>query len=328
MTAVQADPADDMATVAEPVAPYISYVVPLLDEEPTLRTLYERIRNATEALGHSFEIVFVDDGSRDGSFALITELHQADPRVRALRFGKNRGKSDALEAGFRAANGQLIVTMDADLQDDPDEVGKLLNKLETGPYDLVSGWKVNRQDPAEKRIFSKLFNGVTGYFSGLRLHDFNCGFKVYRREVTESFKVYGEMHRFLPVLAYWHGFRVGEEGVQHHPRSFGSSHFGASRILKGLFDFTTVMFLVKFEKRPLHLFGAIGLLCLLLGGGISVWFFLAWLFGAPMHVRPIMIGGWVLIVMGIQFFSMGLLGEMLARGHQETAQVPVRERLG
>ncbi len=326
MTAPQMAPAGaDGEAIARP---YLSYVVPLLDEEPSLAALYERICSATEALGHRFEIIFVDDGSRDGSFELIRSLHQTDRRVRALRFGRNRGKSDALQAGFLAARGDLVITMDADLQDDPDEVGKLLATLEEGGYDLVSGWKEDRQDPTEKRLFSKLFNRVTGYFSGIDLHDFNCGFKVYRREVTESLRVYGEMHRFLPVLAHWNGFKVGEVGVRHHPRRFGSSHFGASRILKGLFDFTTVMFLLKFEKRPLHLFGAIGLLCLVLGGGISAWFVLKWMLGAEMYLRPIMVGGWVLIVMGIQFFSMGLLGEMLARNHQESAHLPVRERLG
>ncbi len=308
--------------------PYLSYVVPLLNEAPSLNALYARICTATEALGHRFEIIFVDDGSRDDSFELIRQLHQSDPRVRALRFGRNRGKSDALQAGCNAVRGELVITMDADLQDDPDEVARLIAALNEGGYDLVSGWKVNRQDPVEKRLFSKLFNRVTGYFSGVDLHDFNCGFKVYRREVTDSLRVYGEMHRFLPVLAHWNGFKVGELGVKHHPRRFGASHFGASRILKGLFDFTTVMFLMKFEKRPLHLFGFIGLMCLLAGGGISAWFVVEWLLGADMYLRPVMVGGWVLIVMGIQFVSMGLLGEMLARHHHKMADMPIRERLG
>ncbi|MBI5137828.1 MAG: glycosyltransferase family 2 protein [Nitrospirae bacterium] len=322
---------DDARALAETPAtapPHISYVIPLLNERPSLEELYRRIRAATEALGHGFEIVFVDDGSSDGSFDLIRTLHRADGRVRALRFGRNRGKSDALQAGFAAARGEIVVTMDADLQDDPDEVGKLLAALEADGLDLVSGWKATRHDPAEKRIFSKIFNGVTSRFSGVRLHDFNCGFKAYRRVVTDSFRVYGEMHRFLPVLAHWNGFRVGEVAVRHHPRRYGRSRFGASRIVKGLFDFTTVMFLVKFEKRPLHLFGSIGLACLALGGGISLWFVLRWLLGEAMYMRPIMIGGWVLMVIGIQFVSMGLLGEMLARAHHQKAEVPIRERLG
>jgi len=312
---------------AAPV-PALSYVVPLYNESPSLADLYDAIRQATEGMGMPFEVVFVDDGSTDDSFHVLANLHAADPRVRVLRFGRNRGKSDALDAGFRAARGRFVVTMDADLQDDPAEVPALLKALTEGGYDLVSGWKEVRHDPLSKRAFSRLFNWVTGRFSGIRLHDFNCGLKLYRREVTDRLRVYGELHRFLPVLAHWNGFRVGEMAVRHHPRRFGRSRFGASRLVKGLFDFITVMFLVKFERRPLHLFGSVGLLCLLAGGGISLLFVARWLMGEPMYVRPIMIGGWVLILLGLQFFSMGLLGEMLTRGHQERAEVPIQERLG
>jgi glycosyltransferase involved in cell wall biosynthesis len=317
--------AQDPGTAGEP---RLTYVVPLLNEQATLEELYAGIRDASEALGLSFEIVFVDDGSTDDSFAVLAGLHGADPRVRVLRFGRNRGKSDALEAGFRAARGELVVTMDADLQDDPAEVPRLLQALEEGGYDLVSGWKTVRRDSLSKRLLSRLFNGVTGVFSGLRLHDFNCGFKVYRREVTDTLRVYGELHRFLPVLAHWHGFKVGELGVRHHPRRYGRSRFGASRLVKGMFDFVTVMFLVKFERRPLHLFGSLGLGCLAVGGGISLYFVVEWLLGEPMYVRPIMIAGWVLILLGLQFFSIGLLGEMLTRGNQARSEVPVQDRLG
>ncbi|MFQ5509652.1 MAG: glycosyltransferase family 2 protein [Leptospirillia bacterium] len=308
--------------------PEISFVIPLLNEAETLESLFRQIRQVMTDMGRAFEVVFVDDGSTDNSFEILKKMHLDDPRVRVLRLGKNRGKSDALAAGFDAVYGDIVITMDADLQDDPAEVPTLLAALEEGDYDLVSGWKKDRKDPLEKRIFSKLFNRVTSRFSGVRLHDFNCGFKAYRREVSDSFLVYGEMHRFLPVLAHWNGFRVGEAAVRHHPRRFGKSHFGASRTIKGLFDFITVMFLVKFEKRPLHLFGSIGILCLLAGSGVSLYFLLQWASGAPMHLRPIMVAGWVLIVMGIQFFSIGLVGELLVRGHQEHARVPVRERLG
>lgn len=308
-------------------APELTYVVPLLNESPSLVDLYEGIRAATESLGLSFEVVFVDDGSTDDSFAVLSSLHAMDPRVRVLRFGRNRGKSDALDAGFRAARGRLVVTMDADLQDDPAEVPRMVEALTDGGYDLVSGWKTVRRDTLSKRLFSKVFNWVTGRFSGIQLHDFNCGFKIYRREVTDTLRVYGELHRFLPVLAHWHGFKVGELGVRHHPRRHGQSRFGASRLLKGLFDFITVMFLVKFERRPLHLFGSLGLACLALGGGISLFFVAIWILGEPMHVRPIMIGGWVLILLGIQFFSIGLLGEMLTRGNQARSEVPVQDRL-
>jgi len=309
-------------------APELSYVVPLYNESPSLTALYEAVRDVSEGLGLTFEIVFVDDGSTDDSFAILADLHASDPRVRALRFGRNRGKSDALDAGFRAVRGRYVVTLDADLQDDPAEVPRMLEALHAGRYDLISGWKEVRRDPFSRRALSRLFNWVTSRVSGIRLHDFNCGFKVYRREVTDRIRVYGELHRFLPVLAHWNGFKVGEVVVRHHPRRYGRSRFGASRMLKGVFDLITVMFLVKFERRPLHLFGSVGLLCLLVGGGISLFFVARWLLGEPMYVRPIMIGGWVLVLLGLQFFSMGLLGEMLTRSHQERAEVPVRERLG
>jgi glycosyltransferase involved in cell wall biosynthesis len=314
---------------ADPEArPALSFVVPLLNEAPSLAELYGRIREVGEGLAMPFELVFVDDGSTDGSFEALKSLHAEDGRVRVLRFGRNRGKSDALSAGFEAARGDLVITLDADLQDDPDEVPRMLQTLREGDYDLVSGWKSVRRDPLSKRVASKVFNWVTGRFSGIRLHDFNCGLKVYRREVTDTVPVYGELHRFLPVLAHWHGFKVGELAVKHHPRRYGRSHFGASRLVKGLFDFVTVMFLVRFERRPLHLFGSVGLACMAAGGGISLFFVVRWLAGEPMYVRPIMIAGWVLILLGLQFFSIGLLGEMLARGHEGRAEVPVRERLG
>ncbi len=318
----------DRARKVVAMAPFLSYVVPLYNESPSLEELYRQIRESADELGHAFEIVFVDDGSTDDSFAVLSALHQSDARVRILKFGKNRGKSDALEAGFRSTRGELIVTLDADLQDDPAELSRLLDTMAAGNYDMVSGWKMERQDPLEKKLFSKLFNWVTGFVSGLSLRDFNCGFKVYRRAVVESISVYGEMHRFLPVLAHWNGFRVGEVGVHHRARRYGQSRFGATRVLKGLFDFITVMFLVKFEKRPLHLFGSLGSLCLLAGGAISIYFVVIWLLGEPMHIRPIMVGGWVLMLLGIQFFSIGLLGEMLTRGHQQTARLPVQERIG
>lgn len=312
----------------ENALPRLSFVIPVLNERESLEELHRRICGAVERAGSQFEVLFVDDGSTDGSFELMENMNRRDPRVRALRFGKNRGKSAALEAGFRSAMGEVIITMDADLQDDPDEVPRMLEAMSEHGYDVVSGWKKERKDPFGKRFMSRIFNGVTGYFSGLRLHDFNCGFKAYRREVTDNMRVYGEMHRFLPVLAFWNGFQVGEMPVKHHARRYGRSHYGASRIVKGLFDFVTVMFLVKFGRRPLHLFGTLGLLCLMGGAGISLFFAVQWLLGEAMRLRPIMVGGWVLILMGIQFFSIGLLGEMLARGHQEHERQPVQDRVG
>jgi glycosyltransferase involved in cell wall biosynthesis len=324
----EAAPQASETNAPESAAPELSYVVPLYNESPSLGALDDALREVSAGLGLPFEVVFVDDGSTDDSFAVLSGLHAADPRVRVLRFGRNRGKSDALDAGFRAVRGHLVVTLDADLQDDPAEVPRMLDALHAGGYDLVSGWKEVRRDSLARRTLSRLFNWVTARVSGIRLHDFNCGFKVYRREVTDRIRVYGELHRFLPVLAHWSGFKVGELPVRHHPRPYGRSRFGSSRLLKGVFDLITVMFLVRFERRPLHLFGSVGLLCFLVGGGISLYFVARWLLGEPMYIRPIMIGGWVLILLGLQFFSMGLLGEMLTRGHQERAEVPVRERLG
>ncbi|MDH4229025.1 MAG: glycosyltransferase family 2 protein [Nitrospirota bacterium] len=308
--------------------PRLSYVIPLLNEKASLEELYRRIATVTERAGCQFEVLFVDDGSRDGSFEVVAELGRRDPRVRGVRFGRNRGKSAALDAGFRAALGDVIITMDADLQDDPEEVPRMLELLASHNLDVVSGWKRSRRDPFSRRLLSRIFNGVTARFSGLHLHDFNCGFKAYRRQVIDHTRVYGELHRFLPVLAHWNGFRVGEMEVRHHPRRFGSSRYGASRIVKGLFDFITVMFLVKFSRRPLHLFGSIGMLCLLAGGGISLFFVAQWLSGVPMRLRPVMVGGWVLVLVGIQFFSIGLLGEMLARSQHESEEAPVQDRVG
>lgn len=328
LTAAERPAAAGVGVPEGAAAPALSYVIPLYNESPSLAALYEAVRDVSEGLEMPFEIVFVDDGSTDDSFAVLAALHEADPRVRVLRFGRNRGKSDALDAGFRAVRGDLVVTLDADLQDDPAELPRMLEALTADGYDLVSGWKEVRRDAFSRRALSRLFNWVTAWVSGIRLHDFNCGFKLYRRDVTDRVRVYGELHRFLPVLAHWNGFKVGEVSVQHHPRRYGRSRFGSSRLLKGVFDLITVMFLVKFERRPLHLFGTFGLLCLLVGGGISLFFVVLWLLGEPMYLRPIMIGGWVLILLGLQFFSMGLLGEMLTRSHQERAEVPVRERLG
>jgi len=296
--------APDMATV--------SVVIPVLNEEASLRPLYEEIRTALEPLDLRYEVVFVDDGSTDASFAVIEELHAADPRVRAVQFRRNFGKSAALSAGFAMAQGDVVVTMDADLQDDSAEIPRFLAKLDEG-YDLVSGWKYPRRDPWTKTWPSRLFNWTTALLSGVHLHDFNCGFKAYRREVTQEFDLYGELYRYIPVLAHWRGFRVTEIKVHHRPRRFGRSKYGAARFLRGFFDLLTVLFITQYTTRPLHLFGWAGLAAFGAGLLINLYLSLLWLQGEPIGTRPLLTLGVLLLTTGVQFFSFGLLAEMLTK---------------
>ena len=304
----------------------VSIVIPLLNEAESLPELYQRIVAALEEAGVSFEVLFVDDGSRDGSFETIRRFRENDDRVRAIRFRRNYGKSAALAVGFEAARGDAVVTMDADLQDDPAEVPGMVDLLGEG-YDLVSGWKKDRKDPLSKRLPSKLFNRVTGIVSGLRLHDFNCGLKAYRREVVETIPVYGELHRYLPVLAHWAGFRVTETPVLHHPRKHGSSKFGLGRFTHGFFDLLTVYFVSNYTRRPLHLFGSFGLLSLGTGFGIALYLTWLWLSGVGIGTRPLLQLSVLLMVLGIQLVSMGLIAEMIAHQARRTEDYAVHERL-
>ena len=304
----------------------VSIVIPLLNEAESLPELYQRIVAALEEAGVSFEVLFVDDGSRDGSFETIRRFRENDDRVRAIRFRRNYGKSAALAVGFEAVRGDAVVTMDADLQDDPAEVPGMVDLLGEG-YDLVSGWKKDRKDPLSKRLPSKLFNRVTGIVSGLRLHDFNCGLKAYRREVVETIPVYGELHRYLPVLAHWAGFRVTETPVLHHPRKHGSSKFGLGRFTHGFFDLLTVYFVSNYTRRPLHLFGSFGLLSLGTGFGIALYLTWLWLSGVGIGTRPLLQFSVLLMVLGIQLVSMGLIAEMIAHQARRTEDYAVHERL-
>jgi len=303
----------------------ISAVIPVYDESESLQQLHGELVRALDALGRPWEVLYLDDGSRDGSDRVIAALAQQDARVRGLSFRRNFGKSAALAVGFRMARGEWVLTLDADLQDDPAELPKLVTALESG-LDLVSGWKQDRQDPITKTLPSRLFNAVTGKVAGIRLHDFNCGFKLYRREVVESIEVYGELHRFMPALAHWRGFRVGEVPVQHRARKFGRSKFGAARFVNGFLDLLSAAFLSTSALKPLHLFGRIGLLFLASGLGIGVFFIVLWFAGDPIRVRPLMLFGAGLVLLGIQLILMGLLGEMIARIHAPRADYPVRAR--
>ena len=300
-------------------APQLSLVIPLLNEADNLRPLHERLTTSLTQVGRPYEILFVDDGSTDASPVILEELFRRDPaHVRVIQFRRNFGKTAALSAGFAHARGPVIITMDADLQDDPAEIPAMLARLDEG-YDLVAAWRVDRQDPLDKRLPSRLFNFVVSRFTGVRLHDFNCGFKVYRRAVTDSVRLYGELHRFIPVLAHQQGFRVAELPVRHHPRHAGVSKYGAGRLLRGFLDFGTVLFLTTYLKRPLHLFGTSGLVIFGLGSLINLYLAVLWLLRevggvagiGPIGTRPLLTVGVLAMILGIQLISIGLLGEML-----------------
>jgi glycosyltransferase involved in cell wall biosynthesis len=296
----------------------LSFVVPVYNEVESLLQLYDEIIAAGESQGFRFEILFIDDGSTDGSDRILFDLAEKDERVRVASFRRNFGKSAALAIAFARVRGRYVMTLDADLQDDPAELANLLRVMEDGGHDLVSGWKEKRHDPWTKTLPSKLFNAVTGRVTGTRIHDLNCGLKLYRREVVEAIDVYGELHRFLPALANWKGFRVGEAPVRHRARKFGQSKFGAARFLNGFLDLTAVSFVQTSALKPLHVFGRIALLLIALGGLIELYFLIQWLGGEPLRVRPLLVLGAVLVIVGIQFASMGLLGELMATQHSKT----------
>lgn len=297
----------------------ISVVIPLFNEEGSLPELTERLHKVLSTLANErYEILYIDDGSTDSSLTILEREAAADNRVKVLSFQRNLGKSSALDIGFRHAQGEFVITMDADLQDDPDELPNLIGKLKDG-YDLVSGWKKKRYDPISKTLPSKLFNYVTSKASGIRLHDFNCGLKAYRKAVVKALRVYGEMHRYLPALAHWMGFRVTELPVTHHARQHGVSKFGASRFVKGYLDLLTVLFTTRFAKRPLHLFGTSGSLLCVSGFLILAYLTIGWLLDSlyfANHV-PLTLFGILLIIVGIQLVVMGLLGELVVRNTME-----------
>jgi glycosyltransferase involved in cell wall biosynthesis len=296
----------------------ISIVIPLHNEERSIALLYDELQAALEPLGQEWEAVFVDDGSVDGSFAALTRLHDANENVRVVRLRRNFGKAAALAAGFGQARGEIVVTIDADLQDDPAEIPRLLVKLDEG-FDLVSGWKTRRRDPLRRRVLSRIFNWVTGRMSGLRLHDMNCGLKAYRAEVVRGMPLYGELHRFIPVLAQYRGFRVAELPVNHRPREHGRSRYGVERYIRGFLDLLTVSFIGRYRHRPLHLFGGLGLILGLFGVAILVYLTVVKALGHAIGERPLLTLGVLLVVVGLQFFSLGLISEMLTSQHEETA---------
>jgi len=302
----------------------ISVVVPVRDEERSVALLYEELEAALEPAGEPWEAIFVDDGSQDGTFSALTRLHARTPNTRVVRLRRNFGKSAALAAGFAQAQGETIVTIDGDLQDDPAEIPHLLAKLDEG-FDLVSGWKARRHDPWRRRLVSKIFNAVTGRVSGLRLHDMNCGLKAYRAEVVTGLPLYGELHRFIPVLAHYRGYRVAELPVNHRPRPHGRSRYGLERYVRGFLDLLTVTFMGRYRHRPLHLFGGLGLVLGLLGTIVLVYLTVLKATGAAIGQRPLLTLGVLLVVVGLQFFSLGLISEMVTSHHEERAGAGQRE---
>jgi glycosyltransferase involved in cell wall biosynthesis len=289
----------------------LSIVIPLLNEKESLRPLFDAIVNAAGPVGH-YEMIFVDDGSVDGSFEEIRAISaSAGTKVRAFRFSRNYGKSAALATGIARATGDLIVTMDADLQDDPAAIPDLMKKLDEG-YDLVSGWKKIRHDPVSFTVPSRIWNFATSLISGVRLHDFNCGLKAYRAAAAKSLEIYGERHRYLPVLAHWDGWRVAEIPVTHHRRKFGKSKYGFSKFFKGFLDLLTLLFLRRYLRSPLHFFGLVGLLLMAAGGAVLGYFGVQWLLTGVMRIRPLTLLSVGAVIMGIQFLSFGFLAEMLA----------------
>ncbi len=288
----------------------LSIVIPVYNEEKNLTPLHAGLKSILEGLAGRYEVIFVDDGSNDDSFSILEKLHREDSNVKVIQFRKNFGKSAALSAGFSKARGKIIITMDADLQDDAREIPNFIQKLEEG-YDLVSGWRSKRQDPFSKILPSRLFNYLTSTLTGVKIHDFNCGFKCYRKEVIEDLSLYGELHRYVPALAHWQGFRVSEIKVKHHPRVHGRSKYGASRLFSGLTDLLTVMFLTKYVKKPLHLFGGVGFLFFLVGLIISVHLAILWFLGQGIGNRPLLLLGVLLMLVGFQIISTGLIGEMI-----------------
>ncbi len=285
----------------------LSIVIPVHNEEENVVLLYKELMNIIPALDRTYEIIFIDDGSTDNTFEKLKDIKE--DHLRIILFQRNYGKAAALSCGFREAKGEYIITMDGDLQDDPKEIPKFLVSL--NDYDMVSGWKFERKDAMSKKAFSKIFNKLTQILTGINIHDFNCGYKGYRSYVVKNIHVYAEFHRYIPVLAHWKGYTVGEIKVDHHARRYGKSKYGIERLLKGFLDLITVTFLGTYKKRPLHIFGTVGFILGLSGIMIGAYLFSLWIKGIKIGDRPLLMLGILLIVTGVQLISLGLIGELI-----------------
>jgi glycosyltransferase involved in cell wall biosynthesis len=327
-----ADSSDVVASNQRADGPRLSVVIPAMNEEGNILGLHQSIADVLDEMDITFELILVDDGSTDGTWQAIETLSARDRRVVGLRHRRNFGKARGLATGFAVASGELVLTMDADLQDDPTEIPRFLEKLDEG-FDLVSGWKQRRQDPLGKTFPSRVFNATVRKVSGVPLHDFNCGFKLYRADVIQNIQLYGELHRFTPVLAHAEGFRIGELAVRHHARRWGTSKYGWSRLIKGFLDLLTVTFLTEYRQRPMHVLGLPGVVALASGGLIGLWLTAEKIFtGASIGNRPLLLLAVLLVLVGVQFFGLGLLGELLVRGehaHENaTRTAPVQQTVG
>ncbi|WP_410509101.1 glycosyltransferase family 2 protein [Methanosarcina hadiensis] len=287
--------------------PQLSIVIPVHNEEENIPKLYEKLRSILLRIEKTYEIIFIDDGSTDDSFEKIKTIK--DSRVQVVRFQRNYGKAAALSCGFKKSKGDIVITMDGDLQDDPKEIPRFMKELDK--YDMVSGWKSKRYDPITKTLPSRFFNWLTRFITGVKINDFNCGYKAYNNYVVKNINLYGEFHRYIPALAYWRGYSVGEIEVEHHPRIHGESKYGVERLLKGFLDLITVTFLMMYKKRPLHMFGGIGFLLSFSGVFISIYLMFLWLIGERIGDRPLLMLGILLTVIGAQFVSLGLIGELI-----------------
>jgi glycosyltransferase involved in cell wall biosynthesis len=315
------------ANPSDTAYPQISVIVPVLNEEESIEELSHQIISALSE-AYTFEIIFVDDGSDDGSWQIVETLSKKENNIKAIRFLRNYGKSTALQAGFKEADGRCIATIDADLQDDPAEIPEMIEMLGDG-YDLVSGWKKERHDPLSKTLPSLFFNKVTARLTGIDLNDFNCGLKVYKREVIEHIQLYGERHRYIPLLAKWQGYdRIGEKAVNHRPRKYGTTKFGFSRFMHGFLDLITLIFVSKYQQRPMHFFGSIGFIFLLVGGLVNSYLAIDKIFfGANLGDRPLLLLAVMLMVLGAQFFSIGFLGELFYKHRSHSSNPNIQDKI-
>jgi glycosyltransferase involved in cell wall biosynthesis len=313
-------------------APELSLFLPVLNEEPNLRPMHAKISEALNALGKTAEVIYVDDGSTDKSLEILREIADGDERVRVISLRRNYGQTAAMSAGIDAAKGKILIPMDADLQNDPSDIFRLLDKLNEG-YDVVSGWRKNRQDKLiSRKIPSKVANRIISWIGGVPLHDYGCSLKAYRRDVIQDVRLYGEMHRFIPIYASWAGARVTEIPVEHHARTMGKSKYGISRTIKVVFDLMTIKFMASYQTKPIYVFGTFGLIAFLLSILAGLWaFVLKFIYGVSFILTPLPVIAIVLLAISMQFFLMGLLAEMLVRTYHESQDksiYAVRERIG
>lgn len=314
----------------------ISIVVPLYNEEESLPELASWIKKVMDTQGYTYEILFIDDGSKDRSWEVIQELCANNPSIKGISFRRNYGKSAALNVGFEHASGSVVITMDADLQDSPDEIPELYRLITEEKYDLISGWKKKRYDPISKTIPTKLFNWATRKLSGIELHDFNCGLKAYRYEVVKNIEVYGEMHRYIPVIAKWAGFKkIGEKAVQHQARKYGTTKFGLERFINGFLDLLSITFVSRFGKKPMHLFGLLGSIMFFIGFLFTLWMGIHKLWAQANGIRlrlitddPLFYIALVLVILGTQLFLAGFLAEMIARNSPDRNLYRIKEKIG